>query len=72
MHMKKLAVITAFTGALLAVLAYFGSEMHLIGIKAFFQMGLVSLSMLIISAAYFLISSIREWAAETEFFKRIF
>lgn len=69
--MKKTALIAAAAGILIALLAYAAHSAGLLGIKAFFKLGIAGLGLMIASAAYFIVSALAEWARETDFFRRI-
>ncbi|KAA2240805.1 hypothetical protein F0L74_32230 [Chitinophaga agrisoli] len=69
--MKKTALFILVAGILIAVLTYIANLTDLIGVKSFFKLGFLALTLMVISAGYFLISSVLEWAKETEFFKKV-
>lgn len=69
--MKRLALITALAGITIAILAYLANAAGLLDVKPFFKMGFVGLGLMIISAAYFLVTFLVEWARERDFFRRI-
>ncbi|SEK45224.1 hypothetical protein SAMN04488505_101226 [Chitinophaga rupis] len=69
--MKKIALTLFVTGALLALLTYAANAADLLGIKAFFEIGLLALGLMIVSSGYFLVSFLLEWARETDFFKQV-
>jgi uncharacterized membrane-anchored protein len=69
--MRKAALFTALAGILLALVAYFANETGFIDIKTFFKLGFVGLALMMLAAAYFIFSSLKEMTRETEFFRRI-
>lgn len=69
--MRKAALLTALAGVLLALVAYIANEIGLMDIKTFFKLGFIGLAMMIVAAAYFLFSSLRDMTRETDFFRRI-
>ena len=69
--MKRAALITLVVGALVALLSYASGEAGILGVKAYFQIGITGVGLMIVAAGYFLISFLVEWARETDFFRRI-
>lgn len=69
--MKKAALITIVVGALVALLSYAAGEAGILGVKAYFKIGISGVVLMILAAGYFLISFLTEWARENDFFKRI-
>lgn len=69
--MKKTALITAVTGALIALLSYAAHEAGMVGVKTFFKISFVGLGLMILAAIYFLFTFVAEWVRETDFFRRI-
>ncbi|ASZ09721.1 hypothetical protein KTO58_27360 [Chitinophaga pendula] len=69
--MKKTALIAAAGGILIALLAYSAHSAGLLGVKAFFKLGIAGLLLMIAAAAYFIVSALAEWARETDFFRKI-
>lgn len=69
--MKRIALIAAAAGIVVAILAYAAHSADLLGVKAFFKLGIAGLCLMIASAAYFIVSALTEWARETDFFRRI-
>ncbi|HEU4555863.1 MAG TPA: hypothetical protein VFS25_23665 [Chitinophaga sp.] len=69
--MKKFALTILIAGVLLALFTYAANAANLLGIKTFFKLGFFALGLMILSAAYFLVSFLVEWAKETDFFKRV-
>lgn len=69
--MKKAALITIVVGALVALLSYAAGEAGILGVKAYFKIGISAVGLMILAAGYFLISFLTEWARENDFFKRI-
>ncbi|MET7000025.1 hypothetical protein [Chitinophaga defluvii] len=69
--MRKAAIFTALAGVLLALVTYIASEIGLMDVRTFFKLGFIGLAMMILAAAYFLFSSLREMTRETDFFRRI-
>ncbi|MBV8255893.1 MAG: hypothetical protein JO154_25080 [Chitinophaga sp.] len=55
--MKKLAIIAAALGVLIALSAFIAGANSLIDIKTFFQLGLWGIALMLFSSVYFLISS---------------
>ena len=69
--MKRTALITLVVGALVAILSYAAGEAGILGVKASFKIGIVSLGLMILTAFYFIVSFLVEWTKENDFFKRI-
>jgi len=69
--MKKTALTTLLTGVLLALVTYAANAADFLDIKTFFKLGLFALGLMILSAGYFLVSFLLEWAKETDFFKKV-
>jgi hypothetical protein len=69
--MKKTALITAVTGALIALLSYAAHESGMVGVKTFFKISFAGLGLMILAAVYFLVTFVVEWAKENDFFRRI-
>lgn len=69
--MKRAAFITLVVGALVALLSYAAGEAGILGVKAYFQIGIAGVGLMILAAGYFLITFLVEWARENDFFKRI-
>jgi hypothetical protein len=69
--MKRTALITLVVGALVALLSYAAGEAGILGVKAYFKIGISGVVLMILAAGYFLISFLAEWARENDFFKRI-
>ncbi|WP_298735840.1 hypothetical protein [uncultured Chitinophaga sp.] len=69
--MKRTALITLVMGALVALLSYAAGEAGLLSVKAYFQIGITGVGLMILSAGYFLTSFMVEWARETDLFRRI-
>jgi hypothetical protein len=69
--MKRTALITLVVGALVALLSYAAGEAGILGVKAYFKIGMAGVGLMILAAGYFMISFLVEWARETDFFRRI-
>ncbi|MFB6455313.1 hypothetical protein ACE38W_08595 [Chitinophaga sp. Hz27] len=57
--MKKLAIIVATLGVIIAISSFIASANSLIGIKTFFKLGLGGIFLMILASVYFLISTLR-------------
>lgn len=69
--MKRTALITITVGALVALLSYAAGEAGILGVKASFKIGIAGLGLMILTAAFFMVSFLMEWAKENDFFKKI-
>jgi hypothetical protein len=69
--MKRTALITLVIGALVALLSYAAGEAGILGVKAYFKIGISGVGLMILAAGYFMVSFLMEWARENDFFKRI-
>lgn len=68
--MKKTALVSLLVGMLFALLSYAAGEMGILDVKTCFRITFISLGLVILSAGYFMISFLVEWAREIDIFKR--
>ena len=69
--MKRIALITLVVGVLIALLSYAAGEAGVLGVKAWFKIGITGLGVMTLAAGYFMITFLVEWAKETDFFRRV-
>ena len=69
--MKITALICLVAGVLIALFTYIAIAADFVDVKVFFKLGFMALGLMVISAGYFLISFLLEWAKEMELFKGI-